>query len=118
MKALVYSQAMQERSRIQDDPMDGDPKTRQKSMTMPVLPEPSHIDRLDDSRTRLEHAGEEGSTRPGASEPIIKNPAAVALGRLGGKKGGKVRAARMTADERSEAARRAAIARWTHRDAK
>jgi hypothetical protein len=44
-----------------------------------------------------------------------KNPAAVALGRLGGKKGGKVRAARMSAQERSDAARRAATARWSTR---
>jgi hypothetical protein len=41
-----------------------------------------------------------------------KNPAAVELGRKGGLKGGKARAARMTAKERSEAARRAAEARW------
>jgi hypothetical protein len=33
-------------------------------------------------------------------------------GRLGGAKGGKVRASRMTAEQRSEAARRAAKARW------
>jgi len=46
-------------------------------------------------------------------EPLdSKNPAAVALGRLGGKKGGKARAAKMTAKERSEAARKAAKARW------
>jgi hypothetical protein len=42
-----------------------------------------------------------------------KNPAAVALGRKGGLKGGKERAARMTADERSAAARKAAKARWS-----
>jgi hypothetical protein len=41
-----------------------------------------------------------------------KDPAAVALGRKGGLKGGKARAARMTAEERSEAARRAARKRW------
>lgn len=41
-----------------------------------------------------------------------KDPAAVALGRKGGKKGGKARAARMTPEERSEAARKAALARW------
>jgi len=41
-----------------------------------------------------------------------KNPAAVALGRLGGLKGGKARAAKMTPEERSEAARKAAEARW------
>jgi len=41
-----------------------------------------------------------------------KNPAAVELGRLGGKKGGKARAAKLTAEERSEIARRAAKSRW------
>ena len=42
-----------------------------------------------------------------------KNPAAVALGRLGGLKGGKARAAILTAEERTDIARRAAEARWT-----
>jgi len=41
-----------------------------------------------------------------------KDPAAVALGRKGGLKGGKARAAKMTKEERSEAARIAASARW------
>jgi hypothetical protein len=41
-----------------------------------------------------------------------KNPAAVELGRKGGLKGGKARAAKMTAEERSAAAKRAAQARW------
>ena len=41
-----------------------------------------------------------------------KNPAAVELGRKGGLKGGKARAAKMTPEERSEAAKRAARARW------
>ncbi len=41
-----------------------------------------------------------------------KDPAAVALGRKGGLKGGKARAASMTPQERSEAARKAAQARW------
>ena len=41
-----------------------------------------------------------------------KDPAAVALGRKGGLKGGKVRASRMTPEERSESARHAAQARW------
>jgi hypothetical protein len=35
-----------------------------------------------------------------------------AAGRLGGKKGGKVRAERMTETERSQAAKKAARARW------
>lgn len=41
-----------------------------------------------------------------------KNPAAVALGKLGGAKGGKARAARMTKAELAESARDAARARW------
>lgn len=41
-----------------------------------------------------------------------KDPAAVALGRRGGLKGGRARAERMTPEERSEAARRAAKSRW------
>jgi hypothetical protein len=43
---------------------------------------------------------------------IVKNPAAVALGRLGGKKGGKARAKRLTPERRSEIAQKAAQARW------
>ena len=41
-----------------------------------------------------------------------KDPAAVALGRKGGLKGGKARAAGMTAEERSAAAKKAVEARW------
>lgn len=41
-----------------------------------------------------------------------KDPAAVALGRKGGKKGGPARAANMTDAERSESARKAVQARW------
>jgi len=41
-----------------------------------------------------------------------KNPHAVALGKLGGSKGGKTRAAKLTAEERSTSARKAALARW------
>lgn len=41
-----------------------------------------------------------------------KDPAAVALGRKGGLKGGKARAAKMTPEERKEAAQKAARARW------
>ena len=45
-----------------------------------------------------------------------KDPNAVALGRKGGLKGGKARAKKLSAKERSEAARKAAQARWS-RDA-
>lgn len=41
-----------------------------------------------------------------------KNPAAVMLGRLGGLKGGKARAAKLSAEQRSNIARKAAKIRW------
>jgi len=41
-----------------------------------------------------------------------KNAAAVALGRAGGLKGGPARAKKLSAKERSESARQAALARW------
>lgn len=42
-----------------------------------------------------------------------KNPHAVALGRLGGKKGGPARAKKLTPEQRQEIARKAARARWS-----
>jgi hypothetical protein len=45
-----------------------------------------------------------------------KNPHAVALGREGGKKGGRARAEKLTPEQRSEIARKAAAARWSARD--
>lgn len=44
-----------------------------------------------------------------------KDPAAVALGRKGGLKGGAARAKKLTAEKRSEIAKRAAQARWKKR---
>jgi len=44
-----------------------------------------------------------------------KNPAAVALGRLGGKKGGPARAKKLTKEQRSAIAKKAAQARWKKR---
>lgn len=41
-----------------------------------------------------------------------KNASAVERGRLGGKKGGKARAEKLTPEQRSESARKAAQARW------
>jgi len=41
-----------------------------------------------------------------------KDPAAVALGRRGGLKGGAARAAKLTAEQRRESAQKAAKSRW------
>ena len=43
---------------------------------------------------------------------IVKNPAAVALGRLGGLKGGRARAEKLTPEKRQEIAQKAARTRW------
>jgi hypothetical protein len=45
-----------------------------------------------------------------------KNPAAVALGRLGGLKGGKARAEKLTSEQRTEIAKKAANQRWLKKD--
>ena len=49
-------------------------------------------------------------------EDAGKDPAAVALGRKGGLKGGKAALLGMTPEQRKDAARRAAQARWGARD--
>ena len=53
-------------------------------------------------RELLQQAAEDG-----------KNPAAVMLGRLGGLKGGKARARKLSAEKRSEIAKKAAQVRWS-----
>ena len=47
-----------------------------------------------------------------AAESGGKNPAAVALGRLGGLKGGKARADKLSAKRRKQIAQKAAQSRW------
>lgn len=52
---------------------------------------------------------------PEEAEPELvegKNPHAVALGRLGGLKGGKARFEKLTPEQRKEIARKAANSRW------
>lgn len=45
-----------------------------------------------------------------------KNPAAVELGRLGGLRGGKARATKLSPERRQEIARKAAFKRWHQED--
>ena len=58
------------------------------------------------ARAVIEHIERIADEHPG------KNPAAVALGRKGGLKGGKARMGSLTAEERRELGRKAAKARW------
>lgn len=62
--------------------------------------------------TRYTRCMPKRSSTPNKAETPTKNPAAVALGRLGGQKGGKARAAKLTPEQRSEIAKKAAAARW------
>lgn len=77
------------------------------------MPNRSSIKKLDSNQ--LAHriariaAGEDVEPVEHAAK---KNPAAVALGRLGGLKGGKARAASLSASKRSAIAKKAARARW------
>jgi len=57
----------------------------------------------------VEQATGERKPKP---EDATKNPAAVALGRLGGLKGGKARANKLTPEQRKEIATKAAQTRW------
>lgn len=56
-----------------------------------------------------------GEVEDKAPDPVIdpdKDPAAVSLGRRGGLKGGKARADKLSPEQRTEIARKAAKARW------
>lgn len=68
-----------------------------------------HMDMNQIAKRILDEAtGDEPKTEP----PPAKNQAAVELGRLGGKKGGDARAAKLTPEQRSEIAKKAAAGRW------
>jgi hypothetical protein len=60
----------------------------------------------------IDRADSEGMAQPQGTPPPEKNPAAVALGRLGGLKGGKARAEKLTPAKRKQIAKKAAAQRW------
>lgn len=64
---------------------------------------------------RAASADDRTGAEPRLESRVDKNPAAVALGRLGGLKGGKARAEKLSPEERHELAKRAAAARWHER---
>jgi len=79
-----------------------------------ALAKPKDRDFVTTARNVVEHAiGErlDGSPLP-EPEPDTRNPAAVALSKLGASKGGKARANALTAAKRKAIARKAAKARW------
>ena len=68
----------------------------------------------------VHEATSDADDTPITEEPLQetdgKNPNAVAQGRLGGIKGGKARAEKLTPEQRQEIARKAAQARWGRRE--
>lgn len=80
-------------------------------MSMPKRPRRSRDPVQAAHQVYLEIIGEAPALEPERE----KNPAAVALGALGASKGGKARAAKLTAEERRAVAKKAAAARWKPR---
>jgi hypothetical protein len=77
------------------------------------MPERSRKKRLADlNRLAASIVADATSEEPEPDAYEGKNPAAVELGRQGGLKGGRARAAKLTPEQRSEIARNAARARW------
>jgi hypothetical protein len=72
--------------------------------------------RKPDINQAAKHIVDLATGNPITEDPLPeKNPAAVALGRLGGLKGGKARAEKLSAKKRTEIAKKAAQARWSAR---
>jgi hypothetical protein len=83
---------------------------------MPKRSSKPRTSRDDDVNTTAFRIVREATADPDDSSPSDKNPAAVALGRLGGLKGGKARAEKLSAKRRSAIAKKAAKARWEKGD--
>lgn len=79
-------------------------------------PKKEHDFALNAFRVVQEATGETEKAQEEPQEPELtpeeRHAAAVALGRLGGKKGGKARAAKLSPEERKEIAKKAAETRW------
>jgi hypothetical protein len=76
------------------------------------MPKRSSKGRLDLNQLAKSIVDQATDEEPKQTEEPEKNPAAVALGRLGGKKGGVARAKKLTPEQRAEIAKKAAAARW------
>jgi hypothetical protein len=74
-----------------------------------------------EQKNKLPDVAEQAADQPPAGLPSVvlppteKNPAAVALGRLGGQKGGPARARKLSAERRIEIAAKAARTRWSRK---
>lgn len=73
---------------------------------------PKRSSRLDLNQLAKSIVDQATGDAPTEPAPPQKNKAAQELGRLGGLKGGKARAEKLTPEQRSEIAKKAATARW------
>jgi hypothetical protein len=76
------------------------------------MPERSRKRPTDPNELAKQLVDEATGGAPAVDPDEGKDPAAVELGRRGGLKGGKARAAKLTPEERAQSARKAAQARW------
>ena len=81
-----------------------------------IMPERSKKRPRDPNQLAYQIMLESTGQAPKQQPQVPKTPHAVALGRLGGAKGGPARAAKLSARKRSEIAARAAKARWSKKD--
>ncbi len=77
-----------------------------------AMPKRSSKPRPDANENAFRILQEATGDQPKTEPPKEKNPAAVALGRLGGLKGGKARAKKLSRSDREKIAKKAAMARW------
>jgi hypothetical protein len=73
---------------------------------------PKRSSTTDDENTIAARIVAEATAEEEQAPEKQKNPAAVTLGRLGGLKGGKARAEKLTPERRREIARQGAAKRW------
>jgi hypothetical protein len=76
-------------------------------------PMPARPKNLDMNQLAKRILDEATGDEPKTEQPPAKNEAAVELGRLGGAKGGAARKASLTAEQRSDIAKKAAAGRWS-----
>lgn len=93
-----------------DPCQDGSVPKRSSKPKKPPTKDPNVLARFILEQATGEAPVEEPEAKP--DEPQ-KNPAAVALGRMGGLKGGAARAKKLSKKKRSEIAKKAAKARWS-----
>lgn len=77
---------------------------------MPKRSRKTNLDPVQIARSIVDQVT--GISAPEKMPEKAKDPAAVALGRLGGLRGGPARAAKLTKKQLSESAKKAAKARW------